>query len=265
MHLDEHLHILPMLQGEKICSPAWATGDMRNWPPASQELALSGQHGGLFAQPSEVHWIVQLIRYSYMIRDYLRHAGRNRGDVSRSHAWYMKKPTMAPKLWPVSWATTCHSVRPEVETAVPDTVSLCWLVEALWLHLEESQCENERLDLNYSQCPEPRNTNFSACWTTTHQMPQSCTIIPLLTSPLWKERKTFFQCNISAANIPRNSGIRGCRTAIEFLIWVSTNVSSNIFTLDPELQDGESPDWYWKCSVKILDTIKSREIRTDLV
>lgn len=29
--------------------------------------------------------------------------------------------TIAPKLWPISWATTCHSVRPYVETAVPET------------------------------------------------------------------------------------------------------------------------------------------------
>jgi len=127
---------------------------------------------------------------------------------------------MAPKLWPVSWATTCHSVRPDVETAVPDTVSLCWLLEAPWLHLE-SQCENERINLNYSQCPKPSNTNFGASWTTTHQMPQSCTVIPLLTSPLWKKWETFFQCNISAADIPRDSRIRGWRTAIEFFLFES--------------------------------------------
>ena len=29
--------------------------------------------------------------------------------------------TIAPKLWPISCATTCHSVLPEVETAVPET------------------------------------------------------------------------------------------------------------------------------------------------
>lgn len=40
--------------------------------------------------------------------------------------------TMAPKLCPISCATTCHSVRPAVETAVPDTTdgelpeAACW-------------------------------------------------------------------------------------------------------------------------------------------
>jgi len=93
---------------------------------------------------------------------------------------------------------------------------------------EENQCENGRINLNYSQCPEPSNTNFSASRTTTHQMPQSCTIIPLLTSPLWKKRETFFQCHISAADIPRDSRIRSCRTAIEFFNQVPTDASSNI-------------------------------------
>jgi hypothetical protein len=31
--------------------------------------------------------------------------------------------TMAPKLWPISWEITCHSVRPEVDTAVPETTA----------------------------------------------------------------------------------------------------------------------------------------------
>lgn len=33
----------------------------------------------------------------------------------------MRGPTIAPKLWPISCATTCHSMSPEVETAVPET------------------------------------------------------------------------------------------------------------------------------------------------
>lgn len=216
--LNEYLHILPMLQGEKFCSPVWATGDMRNWPPASQELALNGQHGGLFAHPSEVHCTFQLIRCNNMITEHWRHAGER--CQSFACLIHEKSLTMAPKLWPVSWATTCHSVLPDVDTAVPDTDSPCWLLEALWLHLKKSQCENERVNLNYSQCPEPSNTNFSASRTTTHQMPQSCTIIPLLTSPLWKKRETFFQRNISAADIPRDSRIRSCRTSVNFFICV---------------------------------------------
>lgn len=40
--------------------------------------------------------------------------------------------TIAPKLCPISWATTCHSTRPAVDTAVPDTIeeplplAVCW-------------------------------------------------------------------------------------------------------------------------------------------
>ena len=40
--------------------------------------------------------------------------------------------TIAPKLCPISCAITCHSVRPAVETAVPDTMDgdepedVCW-------------------------------------------------------------------------------------------------------------------------------------------
>jgi hypothetical protein len=40
---------------------------------------------------------------------------------------------MAPKLWPISCATTCHSVRPLVLTAVPLT-TLGALPEDFWLH-----------------------------------------------------------------------------------------------------------------------------------
>jgi hypothetical protein len=39
---------------------------------------------------------------------------------------------MAPKLCPVSWATTCHSVRPAVETAAPDTVALPLCDAVVW-------------------------------------------------------------------------------------------------------------------------------------
>lgn len=40
---------------------------------------------------------------------------------------------MAPKLWPISCATTCHSVRPPVLTAVPLTTLGAFPV-AFWLH-----------------------------------------------------------------------------------------------------------------------------------
>lgn len=46
--------------------------------------------------------------------------------------------TMAPKLWPVSWAITCHSVRPPVETAVPDTDEFPLGLEVCW-HLCRSE------------------------------------------------------------------------------------------------------------------------------
>jgi hypothetical protein len=52
---------------------------------------------------------------------------------------------MAPKLWPVSCATTCHSVRPAVETAVPETTEGAFPEAACW-HLIDTD-ENEAISI----------------------------------------------------------------------------------------------------------------------
>lgn len=56
-----------------------------------------------------------------------------------------RRLTMAPKLCPISCAMTCHSVRPAVLTAVPETtfgsapVADCWHLQSTSFEVNNSQ------------------------------------------------------------------------------------------------------------------------------
>jgi len=84
-------------------------------------------------------------------------------------------PTMAPKLCPISWATTCHSVRPPVETAAPETIEAP-LPEAFdWQLYQENgvsyQVKPGDMKFEDIQCCEPCDANFRSSGASTHKMP----------------------------------------------------------------------------------------------
>ncbi len=84
--------MLPTLQGENLVMPLPVEGFMMNWPPASHEAVLSGQHCWRTAVPSPQVDGVQ--------------------------------SCTAPKVWPDSCANTCHSVDVRTTTLAAATVSL---------------------------------------------------------------------------------------------------------------------------------------------
>jgi len=128
--------MFPRLQGENTVSPVSATGLMMNWALALQVEGLNGQHEPDVVQPS-AHYTKQIYGTAARCQKNLRHALDKRVSPMRTVNEKNKRLTMAPKLWPISCATTCHSVRPAVETAVTETTEVtppeasCWqLVDA---------------------------------------------------------------------------------------------------------------------------------------
>jgi len=108
--------IFPIVQAEKTCSLLDETGDMRKREPELQVCAVSGQQSSERLQPSA------------------QSCWRTRSVIGKDSGHGIgKELTMAPKLWPISCATTCHSVRPLVLTAVPLT-TLGALPVDFWLH-----------------------------------------------------------------------------------------------------------------------------------
>lgn len=87
------LQMLPTLQAENLVMPDPVAGFMMNCPPASQVSALRGQH----CCAATVLPSLQVV------------------DV---------QSCTAPKVWPVSWAMTCHSVEVRTTTLAELTVSL---------------------------------------------------------------------------------------------------------------------------------------------
>jgi hypothetical protein len=70
-----------------------------------------------------------------------------------------KRHTMAPKLWPVSCATICHSARPAVETAVPETTDGAFAKASCWHLVEENDDGTKKAPPN-AQCCKPCDTDF---------------------------------------------------------------------------------------------------------
>lgn len=60
---------------------------------------------------------------------------------------------------------------------------------------------------------QPRDTDLGACRTSTHQMPESGTVVALLASPVREQGETVVERKIAraAANVPCSGGIWGSR------------------------------------------------------
>ena len=133
--IDEQM--LPILHWEKFISPVSATGLMMNWALASHDDEENGQqvfesvshplsqeHPSAHCRP-----VNNNSQHVHMVD--LRRA-INRTISTRSQFSHTAQLTIAPKLCPISCAMTCHSVRPAVETAVPETTdglepdAVCW-------------------------------------------------------------------------------------------------------------------------------------------
>jgi len=110
---------------------------------------------------------------------------------------------MAPKLCPISCATTCHWVRPAVETAVPDTnlgAAPLVLVSQLSSHVSLAIAGDVTRDLQGSK---PGNAYILTGRATTHEMPKAVAILAYATSPLREKRKAFAERCTATGDVPR--------------------------------------------------------------
>ena len=133
--MDEQM--LPILHCEKCISPVSATGLMMNWALASHDDEENGQQvfesvsHPLSQEHPSAHCTPVNNNSQHVHMVDLRRA-KDRAISTRSQFGHTAQLTIAPKLCPISCAITCHSVRPAVETAVPETTdglepdAVCW-------------------------------------------------------------------------------------------------------------------------------------------
>lgn len=65
-----------------------------------------------------------------------------------------------------------------------------------------------------AQCGQPSDSNFRACGTSAHQMPEADAVVALGTAPCREEGQAVVKGDGTAVNIPRHGSIGGARASL---------------------------------------------------